>query len=581
MTAPDQFSLRIAGRREELPKFAALLHDLHASGRLPDEVLHALCIVGDEIFNNLLAHAQGGGRDHEIGILLRLFPAHVELELSDDGPPFDPIAHTVEAPSGELEQMSIGGLGLLLVKSLVDDMSYQYADGQNLLRITRAFVQAQPPVLPAAAFLATRRVDRRRAEPQFPIVVDGQRIDHDRRRADRRQRPLGGHVPLFNGVDLPALDAVLADCPILELTEPRVLIRKGEKNVHLYILLSGELLVQLDLDDPSPIHIGPGESVGEISLIDGEPASAYVVAMPGARFIVIADRVFWERIIPLPGVARNLMRAQSKRLRANNEMMLAKVKQDLLLQQMEKDLSVAADIQRGMLPRSFPLFPDRPQIDLHATMNPAREIGGDFYDAFLADRNHLVFAVGDVSGKGVSAALFMVRSMTLLRTEARQAAGPLEMLARINRLLCAENPQSMFVTLCVGVLDMDSGHVRLGNAGHLPPARGAAGNWRLLEPSCSSLLGVWDDAQFAETQFRLAVGDTLLVHSDGVTEARAPGGGEQFGEARLIEALRGADGSARQVVERVVEAVSGYADGDKPFDDVTVLALRYNGVPAR
>jgi serine phosphatase RsbU (regulator of sigma subunit) len=411
------------------------------------------------------------------------------------------------------------------------------------------------------------------------MIVRGERIDQDRRSGDRRNRSIGGHVSLFRGVDLPELDRILADCPLLELSESRVLIRKGEKNEHLYILLSGELQVQLDLNDPSPIRIGPGETVGEISLIDGEPTSAYVVAKPGTRLIVVADHIFWDQIIPLPGVARNLMRAQTKRMRANNESILAKLQHELQLQQFEKDLAVAADIQRGMLPRRFPLFPDRREIDLHATMNPAREIGGDFYDSFLTDKGHLFFAVGDVSGKGVAAALFMVRSMTLLRTEARHAKGPLEMLERINRLLCEENPQSMFVTLCVGVLELDSGRVRIGNAGHLPPLIGAGGQWRMMAPSASSLLGVWESGEFAEVEFQLAAGQTIVLYSDGVTEAHAAVQSEQFGDERLLGCLQGLDGTAEQSVERIVEAVSAYASGDAPFDDITVLALRYNGLP--
>ncbi|MCA0434868.1 MAG: serine/threonine-protein phosphatase, partial [Proteobacteria bacterium] len=124
-----------------------------------------------------------------------------------------------------------------------------------------------------------------------------------------------------------------------------------------------------------------------------------------------------------------------------------------------------------------------------------------------------------------------------------------------------------------------AGHVRIGNAGHLPPLLGTGGDWRLLDPAPSSLLGIWEQGEFAETEVQLSVGQTLVFYSDGVTEAHATKQGEHFGDLRLRQCLLGSDGSAREAVERVVAAVSQHAAGDQPFDDITVLALRYRGLP--
>lgn len=578
-----QLRLSLGNRHDEVARVLAQLHALHAEGHLPAEVEEALCVVVDELLNNLLRHALPADARRQIELSLAIFAARVELELVDDGPPFNPIVQEVEVPRGEVDGIAVGGLGLHLVKSLVDQIHYRREGERNRLTLIRAWSTTASAAAPTPpGYGGARGRDRRRAAPvsAFPIYVRGQRIERDRRAGgERRNRTLGALVSLFAGVDRAALEAILADCPLRQVPDRQLLIRKGEHNTHLYVLLAGELRVQLDLNDPSPIPLGPGECVGELSLIDGEPASAHVVAEPGSRLIVVAEPIFREQIMALPGVARNLLRAQSKRLRANNVVLLAKLQHELQLQQMERDLQVAAEIQRGLLPRHFPLFPDRPEIDLHATMRPAREIGGDFYDALLIG-NHLVFALGDVSGKGIAAALFMAQTVTLLRTEARHGLGAAETLRRINRLLCEENSQNMFVTVCLGTLDLSSGRVRLGNAGHLPPLHGEAGAWQPLPVPPASLLGVWDDAEFSEIEFQLAPGDGLLLYSDGVTEARPAGDDsavEMFGEARLRACLAGCDAAAAGVIACVEGAVADYARGRPPFDDAALLALRYCG----
>lgn len=579
MSPADRSSIRIASRIDEMPDAMALLHEMRADGRLADEIHNVFCVMADEVISNLLTHALAGDESRSIDLAVHFFDDRIEMEIIDDGPPFNPILRYTPQGVGE-GSLTVGGLGLHIVKSLADMVSYQRRGDLNCLLIAKRREEAGPPDDgEIIEFSEARAGDRRRSRDTrftFPMLVHGDWVENERRQqVDRRNRTLGGHVGLFRGVDIEAIDEVLGACPLMEVGEERVLIHKGEKNQNLYVLLSGNLDVCLDLEGPSAIRIPPGEVVGEVSLIDSEPASAYVIARPGARVIVVPDQVFWERIIPLPGVARNLMRAQTRRLRANNDAVLIGIRTELQRQQIERDLHVAAELQAGMLPRNFPLFADHPEVDLYATMRPAREIGGDFYDALLTDDGRLVFALGDVSGKGVAAALFMVRIMTLLRTEARQIQGPTEMLERINRLLCRENPQSMFVTLCLGVLDLASGRLRIGNAGHPPPAVRDADGWRLLPPQPSSVLGVWEEAEFAEREIDLAGLQLLVLYSDGVTEAHPGERIDLFGDARLLAALEGDDLRAEAAVARLAAAVGQFSIGGAPFDDVAILAVGY------
>lgn len=410
----------------------------------------------------------------------------------------------------------------------------------------------------------------RRLRPLDPLA-------EERRRGDRRSRGLKLHVALFHETGSVELEAILANCPVREFAAEHILLHPGEHNTRLYIVLAGRLAVKLDPQDPDPVMIDPGDCVGEMSIIDGEPASAYVIATPGTRLLVVDETIFWQRIVPLPGVARNLMRAQTRRMRQGNQTMLAKQRRQLQLIALERDLAAAAEIQRGLLPRDFAKLCARPQLEVHGLMRPAREIGGDFYDAFFVGENRLFFAVGDVSDKGIAAALFMARSLTLLRTEALHSDSPLAVIEGVNRALCQDNPQSMFVTLVCGSIDLADGKVTLAHGGHPSPLRLSGGVAAFLDWPIGSVPGVMEDLPFAATTLHLAPGETLLLYTDGVTEAKNTAG-EMFGDDRLRRAAAGAMHLPAEALDGAIrDAVDAYATGVEPFDDLTLLALRYRG----
>ena len=247
-------------------------------------------------------------------------------------------------------------------------------------------------------------------------------------------------------------------------------------------------------------------------------------------------------------------------------------------ERIESELKIAHTIQLSFLPKKFPPFPERTEMDIYAGLQAAKEVGGDLYDFFLLDEHRLFFSIGDVSGKGVPAALFMAVAKTLMKGIAEQQLTPAQVLARVNHELYVDNDQMLFVTVFCGILDLRTGELRFSNAGHLPPLllRGAGGV-SLLELPKGIVLGVSDEADYETWTLKLEPQDTLLLYTDGVTEAR-DGGRDFFGDDRL-RAFADSHCSAppRELVEGLVAAVEDYAGAAEQADDITVLALRYLG----
>ena len=241
------------------------------------------------------------------------------------------------------------------------------------------------------------------------------------------------------------------------------------------------------------------------------------------------------------------------------------------------ELSVAAQIQADMLPRIFPAFPDREEFDLYATMHPAKEVGGDFYDFFMTDKDHLVLVMADVSGKGVPAALFMVIAKTLIknRTQSDLSLSPSAILADVNGQLCEGNDEGMFVTVWLGILDISTGKGLAANAGHEHPAvRRADGCFELVKYRHSPALGVMEGVRFKEHEFQMNPGDTLYVYTDGVPEATNTED-ELFGEDRLLAALnREPDADPDKLLQNMREDMDTFVAGAPQFDDTTMLALK-------
>ncbi|MDD5556149.1 MAG: SpoIIE family protein phosphatase [bacterium] len=247
-------------------------------------------------------------------------------------------------------------------------------------------------------------------------------------------------------------------------------------------------------------------------------------------------------------------------------------------ERMESELAIAHRIQMGIVPKTFPAFPARREFDLHAVLEPAREVGGDLYDFFLVGDDRLWLTIGDVSGKGVPAALFMALVKTLVKAAARGGASPAAALEAVNGEMAADNDECMFVSVWCGALETATGELRWSSAGHNPPVLArAGGEVSFLAEGGGPVLGVVPGARYAAASFRLRRGDTLCLYTDGVTEA-FNGRGEQFSEERLARAVAARRvGSAREVVRGILEDVRSFAGRAPQSDDITVVALRYEG----
>ena len=241
------------------------------------------------------------------------------------------------------------------------------------------------------------------------------------------------------------------------------------------------------------------------------------------------------------------------------------------------ELDLAAKIQKGMLPGTFPPFPERKEFDLFASMTPARDVGGDFYDFFLIDEDHLALVMADVSGKGVPGALFMMVSQTILKNNAMIGKSVGEILAMTNDVICASNKMEMFVTVWMGILEISTGKIRAANAGHEYPALMKDGCFRLYRDRHSFVIGGMEGMRYREYELQLQKGEKLFLYTDGLPEA-ANAGAEMFGTGRMIEALNANAGlSPREILSGMKSAVDVFVGDAEPFDDLTMLCLEYIG----
>ncbi len=242
------------------------------------------------------------------------------------------------------------------------------------------------------------------------------------------------------------------------------------------------------------------------------------------------------------------------------------------------ELDIASKIQSDMLSGIFPPFPDRTEIDLYASMTPAKEVGGDFYDFYFVDRDHLALTIADVSGKGVPAALFMVISKTLLKNHALAGSSPKEVLTYVNHQLCQNNTSMMFCTVWFGILNVADGSLVAANAGHEYPAiLNSDGQFELFKDKHDPPLGLRDGLRYREYEMKLSPGEALFEYTDGVTEA-TDASLELFGEERLTQSLNEKkDTSPEVLIRRLYDSINGFVEEAPQFDDITMLCVKYLG----
>jgi len=309
----------------------------------------------------------------------------------------------------------------------------------------------------------------------------------------------------------------------------------------------------------SATEVGLAEAYGALG--DYQRHSRVATGVSLLLIVGLSGVFAWNRLA-IAGAATKLEDAYDI-IRAHNE-------------RMETELTMGHDLQLSMVPRVFPALPGRDEVSVYATLRPARELGGDFYDFYFVDESHLFFCVGDVSDKGVPAALFMAVTKTLIKTRSADEASTAKLASYLNAELARDNDKCMFVTLFLGRLNVATGELVYTNAGHEPPClRHASGALEMLAERHGPLVGAAPGLVYRESRRRLAPGDLLVVFTDGVSEAQDVDG-RLFSEERLAEIVR-ADGAqpTEAVVDRILAAVDTFESGAERADDITVLALRF------
>ena len=298
--------------------------------------------------------------------------------------------------------------------------------------------------------------------------------------------------------------------------------------------------------------------------------------------LIIKEKAFYEQVwfYILAGLAAAVLIALLVRLYVRRKMsaLEAKHREEARRERIENELQLATNIQASMLPHTFPAFPGRGEFDIYASMKPAKEVGGDFYDFFLIDDDHLGLVMADVSGKGVPAALFMMVSRALIRAHLQNGESPAKALENANEQLCESNEAELFVTVWAAVLEISTGKGVAANAGHEHPAlRRADGAYELQVYRHSPAVATMGGMRFREHSFELNPGDSLFVYTDGVAEATSAQN-ELFGSERMIDALNVNPGAEpEEVLSNVMHGIDAFVADAEQFDDITMLCLKYNG----
>jgi serine phosphatase RsbU (regulator of sigma subunit)/anti-sigma regulatory factor (Ser/Thr protein kinase) len=518
--------LRLPARLESLPALLDFAAARSSEAGFTATRTKEIQLAVEEAAVNIVRHAyplQPG--DIELRWRSDVSPGRVALDIEDTGVPFD--ARSLPAPDlkAGLDDRKVGGLGVFFIMNLVDEVDYRREGDRNILTL---ILGAQKPAL-----------------------------DRDR----------GGAAKDDEGLHFP-LESMNRET----FRKGDVLFKAGDRADKMYYVTRGSLR----LPEFGKV-VKEGDVIGEMGILSPFLArTASAVCEEDLEAYTIGKEDVTRLFNTNPALAFQIVHLCIKRLienlRAETE---AK-------ERIQSELRIARDIQAGMLPRIFPPFPERREFDIFAVMEPAKEVGGDFYDFFLIDRQRLGVVIGDVSGKGVPAALFMAICKTLLKTEALRGLPPSEVLDRVNRTLIPDNDSLMFVTVSLFILDLATGEMQWANGGHPPALVGAGpGRYDFLTGPSGTVLGAVETGAFETRNRRLLPGDIVFLYTDGMTEAMDA---EQrlFSDARLKDALNGTrEKEPEGLIRRMRAAVQDFVRETPPSDDITMVDLAYHGPDGR
>ena len=524
------------------------------------------------LVTDILGHAGADELGTRIDLRATISSHRIVLLLTDSAAAYDPLK---KGPRPGAENP---------VKKLTQGRHYQRDDGKNRLELV--FNLARETKITDRARHVPRDVDRRNhfAEIKLPITAaDGVVVTEDRRLAnDRRGHGVLSRSEVFHGVPYAILDQVIDRYPIQQFAADTVVLEPGKKNEFVHIVLGGCLKINVGKPgDEQFIFIKLGGCAGEMSIIDNQPVSAYVIAPPGTELLLIDGPSFIDDLLVMPKVARNLLSALAARMRHSNALIAQRVRVEAEMKQMQRELAVAKEIQESLLPPE-PLFTGDNRLDCKGRMSTAKEVGGDFYDVFFLDPENLFFVIGDVCGKGLPAALFMVRAISALRAHSGKdhfdSGFVADIVTRLNNQLCEYNEKNQFLTAFCGILNLDNGMINYINAGHNAPAIARnGGDFSFFNEPINPIVGMLEGLTYQSGAIELPPGGRLVLYTDGVTEAESHDS-TIFGEKRLLGCLNASHGGGTaELVEGIFTSVEAFVAGAAQSDDITVLAISRRG----
>ena len=554
---------------------SAWLQSLGSEFNFSHEDLYRIDLCLEELVTNVVNYSNSQYANQPVNLHAVIEAQRATFTLIDPAAPYDPFSRPPPVLAKTLEDLDIGGQGVHLVRDFSDSNRYERRDDKNWLELV--FELAQPALTSPPSARTMRSTDRRNDPASAASSMLKERLQQ-RMVKDRRAAGFISWTQIFRGVPYAAVEDLVESLTIQDIVGEVILLKPGDSNDAVRVVLHGQLKVYLDQPGSGDfIDVGIGACVGEMSVIDNRPASAYVVAEPGTKLLVIDADSFLNNILAIPRASRNLMSTLSGRMRRSDELTIKRMRKVLELEHAQRELQYARTIQKSLLPGE-PLFAGDRRLDCVGRMCTAREVGGDFYDIFFLDRSHVFFVIADVCGKGLPAALFMVRAIAILRAQSgfeRQSANyTSRLIAKLNDQLYEHNDAQQFLTAYCGILDLDTLTIRYINAGHNAPAIAIGdGAFEYRGEPINPFVGMVEGISYRTGEMQLTPGSVLLLYTDGVTEAEDTQR-DMLGDDRLLARLNAAPSrTARELVDAVFDEVTDFASGAQQSDDITVLAI--------
>jgi phosphoserine phosphatase RsbU/P len=543
---------------------------------LADPAVYKLCLAVDEIATNVVLHGyEEAGISGNLTVTGGVDCGRLVVQLYDSGKSYDPTKHLV--PSAELlslplEERDVGGLGIFLARDGVDDLQYEASEHGNVHRFIvnlpnqQQFGPLQHP---------SNLTDERR---KFGILLSISRTLGQEIQLDRLLTLIVAEVT--TAMDAERSSLLLFDSSTGELVSKVAEgMSKREIRVQLGVGIAGATAKDRMIINIPDAHADPrfNPSYDRASGFRTTSILSAPIISQNGRLLGVVQVLNKINQAPFTGDDERFLEAICIHLGIALER-AEMVEAYLQSQMLKQSLQLAREIQMGLIPKDFPAFPQISHIDIFGAIEPAQEVGGDLYDFFLLDGNRICFIIGDVSDKGIPAALFMAMVRTAFRIAALAANESIAtIIRRLNDFLCESNHSQMFVTVFAGILDLRDGTIQYADGGHEPPyILRAGGGAQMIDKIGGLALGFLPGYEYRQGSIQLSPGDSLILYTDGITEAM-DADHHLFGANRIQDVLDRATGgiSAQGISKILLGGVAVFVGGAHQSDDITLLVLRY------